>query len=41
MFMNPFVMSLIGQERQNRAIEDARNARLRRHLRAGRRPGSG
>jgi hypothetical protein len=36
MFNNPYVLALIGRERQTRAIEDARVARLRRHLRSGR-----
>jgi len=34
---NPYVLTLIGRERQDRAIEDAKRARLRRHVRSGRR----
>ena len=37
MYNNPYVLALIGRERQTRAIEDARRSRLRRHLRSGRR----
>jgi hypothetical protein len=37
MYTNPYVLALIGRERQTRAIEDARLARLRRHVRSGRR----
>jgi hypothetical protein len=37
MYTNSYVLAVIGRERQNRAIEDARRDRLRRHLRGGRR----
>jgi hypothetical protein len=37
MYTNAYVLALLGRERQDRAIEDARRARLRRHLRSGRR----
>jgi hypothetical protein len=37
MFTNTYVLALIGRERHDRAIEDARRARLRRHVRSGRR----
>jgi hypothetical protein len=37
MFQNTYFLALMGRERQNRAIEDARLARLRRHVRSGRR----
>ena len=37
MFTNPYVLALLGRERQDRAIADAKAARLRRHARNGRR----
>ena len=37
MYTNAYVLAIIGRERQERAIEDARQNRLRRHLRGGRR----
>ena len=37
MYTNAYVLALLGRERQNRAIEDARRSRLRRHVRSGRR----
>ena len=37
MFTNTYVLAVMGREYEARAIEDARRARLRRHLRSGRR----
>ena len=37
MFTNTYVLALIARERQDRAVDDARRDRLRRHLRGGRR----
>ena len=37
MYTNPYVLAVIGRERQAQAVRDAQRARLVRHLRSGRR----